>query len=71
MGMEKTIRKRGRPPKGEDDKLAERLDLRVSASEKEAFRLAASKANQDVSVWIRMQLHQAVSKARVRPNEKY
>jgi hypothetical protein len=52
--------KRGRPRKDERWRKCERVDLRVDAAEKEAFRLAANQANQELSVWIRMQLHKAV-----------
>lgn len=54
--MRKT-KKRGRPPKPE--KREERLDLRVSTAEKMAFKLAAENLQQDLSVWIRIQLHRA------------
>lgn len=53
------MRKRGRPRKAEPDKREERLDLRVTTAEKEAFKLAAAGENQDLSVWIRIQLHRA------------
>ena len=54
-------RGRGRPRKPRDQKRWQRLDLRVSEAEKEAFKLAAENANQDLSVWIRVQLHRAVT----------
>jgi len=38
---------------------SKRLDLRVDTAEKEAFKLAADQANQELSVWIRVQLHKA------------
>ena len=59
MGMR--IRKRGRPPKLAVEKREERLDLRVNAAEKAAFKLAAENSDQDLSVWIRVQLHRAAS----------
>ena len=37
--------------------------MRVSEDEKETFRLAAENANQDLSVWIRIQLHRATKEA--------
>lgn len=51
--------KRGRPRKDQRWRKCERVDLRVDAAEKEAFQLAADRANQELSVWIRMQLHRA------------
>ena len=55
------MRKRGRPRKHEEEKLHKRLDLRVSGAEKTAFRLAAENSQQDLSVWIRIQLHKAAA----------
>ena len=55
------MKKRGRPPKQPPDKREQRLDLRVSTAEKMAFKLAAEKSQQDLSVWIRVQLHRAAS----------
>jgi len=56
--------KRGRPEKPPEEKRWQRLDVRVSEAEKEAFRLAAESANQDLSVWIRVHLHRAASQDR-------
>jgi hypothetical protein len=53
--------KRGRPPKPASAKKQQRLDLRVSAKEKMAFKLAADNADQELSAWIRVQLHRAAS----------
>jgi uncharacterized protein (DUF1778 family) len=50
---------RGRPPREKQWRKCERLDLRVDTAEKEAFKLAADQANQELSVWIRIQLHRA------------
>jgi hypothetical protein len=55
----KTMSKRGRPLKPTPQKREERLDLRVSTVEKMAFKLAAENSQQDLSVWIRVQLHRA------------
>ena len=33
--------------------------MRVSTAEKEAFRLAAEESQQELSVWVRIQLHKA------------
>jgi len=53
------MKRRGRPPKTVQEKRQERLDLRVSSAEKQAFKLAAEKSEQELSVWIRIQLHKA------------
>lgn len=53
------MNRRGRPQKSVAEKLQHRLDLRVSEAEKETFKLAAANANQDLSAWIRIQLHRA------------
>lgn len=55
------MKKRGRPPKSQAKRREERLDVRVSAAEKIAFKLAAETSEQDLSVWIRIQLHKAAS----------
>jgi uncharacterized protein (DUF1778 family) len=54
----KTIKqkRRGRPPKGSDKIKGIRLDMRLEASEKEAFRAAADLAGLDLSAWIRERL---------------
>lgn len=56
-----TKKKRGRPPKAALDKREERLDLRVSSTEKMAFKLAAENSQQELSVWIRVNLHRAAT----------
>ena len=64
--------KRGRPRKNEKGRKCERLDLRVDADEKKVFRYAADLAKQELSVWIRIQLHKAagqVSSNNVHPTE--
>ena len=53
----------GRPPKPHNQRRWQRLDVRVSEDEKETFRLAAENANQDLSVWIRIQLQRAAKEA--------
>lgn len=58
------MKKRGRPEKAPAEKRWQRLDVRVSQAEKQAFRLAAESAKQDLSVWIRVQLHRAASEDR-------
>jgi uncharacterized protein (DUF1778 family) len=56
-------RKRGRPPKTPSQKKEQRLDIRVSESEKQAFKFAAESSEQDLSVWIRIQLQRAASES--------
>ncbi len=57
---ERSRSKRGRPKKSAEERLEQRLDVRVSGEEKAAFKLAAKTANQDLSVWIRITLKQAI-----------
>ena len=52
----------GRPRKPHNQRRWQRLDLRVSEEEKETFKLAAENASQDLSVWIRIQLHRAAKR---------
>lgn len=63
------MKKRGRPPKPALEKRVGRLDLRVSEAEKTAFQLAAENANQELSVWIRIQLHRAAGESAVTADE--
>lgn len=60
--MNTTLPKRGRPPKGPDRVKSEYLDMRLEASEKQAFRDAASLAGLDLSAWIRERLRIAARK---------
>jgi hypothetical protein len=57
----KTPRKtrRGRPPKGSDKIKSIRLDMRLLATEKEGFRLAAELSGLELSSWIRERLRRA------------
>lgn len=64
------MKRRGRPPKSPEERREQRLDLRVSEAEKETFRLAAASSQQDLSVWIRVQLHRAVADASVDNSEQ-
>lgn len=48
--------KRGRPLKGIDRVKADYLDIRLSTTEKQAFRDAASLAGLDLSAWVRERL---------------
>ena len=57
------MKRRGRPPKESKDKREKRLDLRVSEDEKNMFQLAATSSHQDLSVWIRIQLHRAAAES--------
>jgi hypothetical protein len=62
-GMKTTRQKRlGRPPKGSDKIKGFRLDMRLEASEKEGFRLAAELSGLDLSAWIRERLRQIARK---------
>ena len=56
-----TMDRRGRPKKLSSERLEWRLDLRVSESDKKIFQLAAERDEQELSVWIRMQLHRAAA----------
>lgn len=47
---------RGRPPKLAEKRKAEYLDIRLEASEKQAFRDAADVAGLDLSAWVRERL---------------
>jgi len=64
---EMKFKRRGRPPKPVPEKREERLDLRVSQAEKQAFKLAAAQSQEGLSVWIRVQLHKAASEELERP----
>jgi hypothetical protein len=54
--------RRGRPRKGSDQKKEIRLDIRLQASEKDAFREAAEVAGLDLSAWIRERLRWAAAR---------
>jgi hypothetical protein len=54
-----TTKRRGRPPKGSQKVKGLRLDMRVDAAEKEAFRAAAELCGLDLSAWIRERLRRA------------
>jgi len=60
--MKTNMKRRGRPPKGSDKIKGIRLDVRLEASEKEAFREAAELAGLDLSAWIRERLRTAARK---------
>ena len=60
--MNKTLPKRGRPPKRSDHLKAEYLDIRLSATEKQAFRDAADLAGLDLSAWVRERLRKLARK---------
>jgi hypothetical protein len=62
MGMNKTLPKRGRPPKGVDRLKAEYLDIRLLGVEKQAFRDAADLAGLDLSAWVRERLRMLARK---------
>jgi hypothetical protein len=54
----------GRPPKSGDETLSERLELRITASEKIAYEKASQDAGMERSDWIRAVLNSAVRKKR-------
>ena len=56
----KAKRGRGRPPKS--DGIDDRIDLRASKAEKQAFQAAADLAGLDRSVWIRQRCRAAAQK---------
>ena len=60
--MNTTLPKRGRPPKGPDRIKSEYLDMRLEASEKQAFRDAAELAGLDLSSWVRERLRASARK---------
>lgn len=55
--MKKT--RMGRPPKSGDENLSERLELRITASEKDAYDKAARAVGAERSDWIRAILNKA------------
>jgi hypothetical protein len=61
----------GRPPKGGDKPMGERLEIRVDAAEKAAYDQAASAAGMERSDWIRAALNAAAKRAtrRKRPDK--
>jgi len=62
LGMDTKQRKRGRPRKDPDRTKADYLDIRLGASEKQAFRDAAELAGLDLSAWVRERLRTAARK---------
>jgi hypothetical protein len=60
--MKTNMKRRGRPPKGSDKIKGIRLDMRIEAAEKEAFRAASELAGLDMSGWIRERLRAAARK---------
>ncbi len=54
--------RRGRPPKTDNRRKAEYLDIRLEAAEKLAFRDAAELAGLDLSAWVRERLRSAARK---------
>lgn len=51
--------KRGRPPKTEEERADERLELRVVTSDKVSWQDAADRAGMKLSAWIRDRLEKA------------
>jgi uncharacterized protein (DUF1778 family) len=54
--MQSQQAKRGRPPKGEDHRKTDYLEIRVEVAEKQTFRDAAELAGLDLSTWVRERL---------------
>ncbi|HEY7329369.1 MAG TPA: DUF1778 domain-containing protein [Gemmataceae bacterium] len=52
----------GRPPKSGDRAMADRLEIRVSADEKQSYEQAAQAAGLDRSEWIRLALNEAAKR---------
>jgi uncharacterized protein (DUF1778 family) len=52
----------GRPPKSGDKAMADRLEIRVSADEKQTYERAAQAAGLDRSEWIRLALNAAAKR---------
>jgi len=57
-------KKRGRPKKDPAEVLGERMEIRLSVSEKERFEAAAANAGMPMSDWIRKTLNAAARKRR-------
>lgn len=53
----------GRPPKSGSKAMAERLEIRVDASEKAAYQAAAQTVGLERSEWIRLILNAAAKRA--------
>jgi uncharacterized protein (DUF1778 family) len=53
----------GRPPKGGDKAMADRLEIRLDAAEKDAYERAAATQGMDRSDWIRLILNAAAKRA--------
>ncbi|HTU88576.1 MAG TPA: DUF1778 domain-containing protein [Gemmataceae bacterium] len=52
----------GRPPKSGDKAMADRLEIRVSADEKQTYEQAAQAAGMDRSEWMRLALNDAAKR---------
>ena len=55
-------RRMGRPPKGGNKTMTERLEIRLETGEKQAYDEAAKRVGMDRSDWIRAVLNAAVKK---------
>jgi predicted HicB family RNase H-like nuclease len=55
-------KKRGRPPKSEDELHSESLLVRLDANEKQAFKDAAKLAGVSLSAWARERLRQIATR---------
>ena len=54
--------KRGRPPKTDEERADERLELRLVAADKLAWQEAADRAGLKLSAWIRDRLDKAAKR---------
>jgi uncharacterized protein (DUF1778 family) len=59
----------GRPPKSGDKAMADRLEIRISADEKQTYEKAAQVAGLDRSEWIRLSLNAAARRILRRKSE--
>ena len=59
-------KKRGRPPKSEANRLAGRIDLRLSGDDKARYDRAAEKAGLKLSQWIRTCLDAAAASGTIK-----
>jgi hypothetical protein len=61
--MGKTLsRGRGRPPKADDERADERLEVRVTAAEKAEWEAAADRVEVKFAAWIRDRLNEAAKR---------
>ncbi len=54
--------KRGRPPKTEEERAAERLEIRIATADKVSWQEAADRAGMKLSAWIKDRLEKAAKR---------